>query len=70
MPGAIAPITGRFRKRIVKDLFFSISIGTAFAVYFWNGVHVPYVQERVTYINKVKKEIEAEHAAFHASNQQ
>ncbi|OAV89063.1 hypothetical protein PTTG_28828 [Puccinia triticina 1-1 BBBD Race 1] len=38
---AIAPITGKLRKRILLDLSVSLGLGTAAAYTWWYGYHVP-----------------------------
>ncbi|KNC96587.1 uncharacterized protein SPPG_08171 [Spizellomyces punctatus DAOM BR117] len=42
---AIAPITGRFRRRVLRDLVGSIALGTGIAYYWWYNSHVPTMQE-------------------------
>jgi cytochrome c oxidase subunit 7 len=67
---AIAPITGRFRKRIVFDLFGSLALGLACGSVWWFGHHVPKMAQYRAHDARVKLEIDAENAAFLAAQAQ
>ncbi|KAG9010656.1 hypothetical protein FRB94_010133 [Tulasnella sp. JGI-2019a] len=38
---AIAPITGKLRKRLILDLSVALGLGTAGGYAFWYGYHIP-----------------------------
>lgn len=67
---AIAPITGRFRKRIVFDLFGALALGTACASAWWYGHHIPKMAKFRAHDARVKLEVDAENAAFLAAQAQ
>jgi len=43
---AIAPITGKLRKRLVLDLSVAMGLGVAGGYAWWLGFHVPSVRAR------------------------
>ena len=61
MPSAIAPITGRFKYRIIRDLVASTSIGTVLAFAYWNNVTLPAQREWKQYHDKVQLETKQIH---------
>ncbi|KAI8819867.1 uncharacterized protein EV422DRAFT_568325 [Fimicolochytrium jonesii] len=61
---SLAPITGRFKKRVVRDLVGSITFGTAAAYYWWNNSHLPKMAEYKAYDSKVRAELIAEHGEW------
>ena len=67
---AIAPITGRFRTRLTRDLVGSISLGTVMAYYYWHKVHVPSMAKFRAHDAAVKVQVDAENAAFLAAQAQ
>ncbi|KAI9335418.1 hypothetical protein DFJ73DRAFT_629429 [Zopfochytrium polystomum] len=67
MPSAIAPITGRFKSRVIRDLFISVPAGTAFGAWYWYGYHVPAIQKYKAYDAQVAADVKEIHDAFNAS---
>ncbi|KAJ3152485.1 hypothetical protein HDU89_001172 [Geranomyces variabilis] len=65
---AIAPITGRFTKRVMFDLVGSITTGTALAYYYWNSSHLPKMAEYKQYDQKVREELLAAHGSWAKKN--
>ncbi|KAI8801939.1 hypothetical protein BJ742DRAFT_835030, partial [Cladochytrium replicatum] len=63
----VAPIVGRFRNRIYRDLVGSITAGSLLGAYWWYGMHEPAFAKYKVYIDKVHNEIEAEHDAWRAT---
>ncbi|TPX64596.1 hypothetical protein SpCBS45565_g05757 [Spizellomyces sp. 'palustris'] len=66
---ALAPVTGRFRRRVLRDLVGSITLGTGIAYYWWYSSHVPIMQESCApkykdYDHKVREEMLKEHGAW------
>ncbi|KAA1135301.1 hypothetical protein PGTUg99_005456 [Puccinia graminis f. sp. tritici] len=50
---AIAPITGKLRKRILLDLSVSLGLGTAAAYTWWYGYHVPKMRHQQNVYAKI-----------------
>ncbi len=67
---AIAPITGRFRTRLVRDLVGSLTLGTAAAYYYWHNIHIPSMAKFRAHDAAVKIQVDAENAAFLAAQAQ
>ncbi|TPX60740.1 hypothetical protein PhCBS80983_g01600 [Powellomyces hirtus] len=61
---AVAPITGRFTRRVLFDLVGSISLGTGIAYYYWYRSHLPQMEEYKKYDQKVREELLAEHGTW------
>ncbi|KAJ3053729.1 hypothetical protein HK097_003537 [Rhizophlyctis rosea] len=61
---AVAPIAGRFRRRVLFDIVGSLSLGTAAAYYFWYSHHVPKMAAYKAYDEKVRAEIQAEYGEW------
>ncbi|KAJ3206292.1 hypothetical protein HDU82_004607 [Entophlyctis luteolus] len=61
MPSAIAPITNRFTRRVVRDIAGSIVVGTGLAYYWWLGIHMPAIQSWKAYDKQVFAESKAIH---------
>ncbi|KAI9101937.1 hypothetical protein DFS34DRAFT_612048 [Phlyctochytrium arcticum] len=61
---AVAPITGRFRNRIIRDLVLSITVGTIAATYWWKTSHVPKMEMYKSYDKRVREELIKEHGAW------
>ncbi|KAJ3200565.1 hypothetical protein HDU67_002003, partial [Dinochytrium kinnereticum] len=70
MTSAIAPITGRFKGRVVRDLVLSITSGVALGYAYWYGSHEPAFKEWKAYDAKVAAEIKPVHDAWRAAQQQ
>ncbi|KAJ3382152.1 hypothetical protein HDU92_004914 [Lobulomyces angularis] len=64
---AIAPITGRFRKRVIFDVVGSLTLGTVGAYWFWYGFHLPFMKKRLDYDAKVKQEMALENKPYYDS---
>ncbi|KAJ1561267.1 hypothetical protein HK405_004425 [Cladochytrium tenue] len=64
MPSAIAPITGRFRNRVVRDLVLSLSIGSAAGYAFWTLYHQPAINKYKAYDAYATEEIRKAHQGF------
>ena len=62
----IGPITGKFRKVLIRDLVGSISLGLATAYGFWHFHHIPKFQYYDRVMQTLQSEIEAENAAWRA----
>jgi hypothetical protein len=56
MTSAIQPITGRFQRRIVRDIVLSLSFGTAIASAFYYSHTRPKLQKFKDYDRKIKQE--------------
>ncbi|KAL0074569.1 subunit VIIa of cytochrome c oxidase [Phycomyces blakesleeanus] len=50
----IAPITGKYRKQIIKDISISLVLGAVGGAAWWNLYHVPNVQVRDAYYAKLE----------------
>ncbi|KAG8889262.1 hypothetical protein FRB98_005075 [Tulasnella sp. 332] len=53
---AIAPITGKLRKRLILDLSMALGLGTAGGYGFWYGYHLPMLRTREAYYAKINAE--------------
>ncbi|EPQ27051.1 uncharacterized protein PFL1_05335 [Pseudozyma flocculosa PF-1] len=58
--GAIAPITGKLRKRLILDLSVALGGGVALGYGYWYGVHIPSVQRRDAFYAKLQAQQAAE----------
>ncbi|EIM21751.1 hypothetical protein E3Q22_03800 [Wallemia mellicola] len=56
---SIAPITGKFRKSVIRDISVSLGLGTALGYAYWWGVHLPANSQRDQFYLKLAKEKEA-----------
>ncbi|KAH6567822.1 hypothetical protein BASA50_006043 [Batrachochytrium salamandrivorans] len=70
MVSALAPITGRFRGRIVRDIVLSITIGTTIASVWWVTVSRPAFVKWREHDARVKLEYIAEKDAWLKEQQQ
>jgi hypothetical protein len=61
---AIAPLVGRFQKRVVRDVTGSIVLGTIGAFSFWHFVHLPKINMWKEYDLKVKAEMDLENKPY------
>lgn len=68
MTSALAPITGRFRSRLYRDLVGSITVGVGFAYLFWNGYHKPKMNKFNAFDAANKAKIEAEEKEWMTEN--
>ncbi|ORY90569.1 hypothetical protein BCR43DRAFT_464527 [Syncephalastrum racemosum] len=50
----IAPITGKFRKLLIKDLAISLSLGGVAGAAWWNLYHLPNVARRDAFYAKLE----------------
>ncbi|KAF1804258.1 COX9, subunit VIIa of cytochrome c oxidase [Mucor lusitanicus] len=50
----IAPIAGKFRKQVIKDITISLTLGAAGGAAWWNLYHIPNVQRRDAYYAKLE----------------
>ncbi|CEP19652.1 hypothetical protein [Parasitella parasitica] len=50
----IAPIAGKFRKQVIKDITISLVLGAAGGAAWWNLYHIPNVQRRDAYYAKLE----------------
>ncbi|KAJ3104670.1 hypothetical protein HDU96_008851 [Phlyctochytrium bullatum] len=67
MTSAIAPIVGRFRSRVIRDLVGSITLGIGFGYTFWIFYHEPSFKQWKKYDAEVAAEIKPIHDAWRAS---
>ncbi|TPX50991.1 hypothetical protein SeLEV6574_g00588 [Synchytrium endobioticum] len=67
MSSAIAPLVGRFRRRVVRDVVGSVALGTVLAIGYWNFVHIPQFNEYDTYFKKVQAEIKEKEDSWRAA---
>ncbi|KAJ3086684.1 hypothetical protein HK102_012709 [Quaeritorhiza haematococci] len=58
----LPPITGRFRKRIARDLFLAMGTGVALANAWWRMFHVRKLRDVDEYTRKVQEDIAMEAA--------
>ncbi|KAJ3186339.1 hypothetical protein HDU85_007779 [Gaertneriomyces sp. JEL0708] len=63
---AVAPMTGRFRRKVIRDLVGSVSLGLVFGYTWWYGFHLPKMQHWKAYDQKVREEILAEQGSLGA----
>ncbi|KAJ3068306.1 hypothetical protein HDU98_008490 [Podochytrium sp. JEL0797] len=66
MPSAIAPITGRFGRRVTRDIVGSLTVGISAGYYYWNYVHLPSIREWRAYDKIVMAETKQIHDAWAA----
>jgi cytochrome c oxidase subunit 7 len=50
----IAPIAGKFRKQVIKDITISLVLGAAGGAAWWNLYHMPNAQRRDAYYAKLE----------------
>ncbi|KAI8881759.1 hypothetical protein K501DRAFT_286229 [Backusella circina FSU 941] len=50
----IAPIAGKFRKQVIKDISISLVLGAAGGAAWWNLYHLPNAQRRDAYYAKLE----------------
>ncbi|KAH7335454.1 cytochrome-c oxidase subunit VIIa [Rhizoctonia solani] len=50
---AIAPITGKFRKRLMLDIFAALGLGVSAGYGYWYGWHMPAVRHREEFYRKL-----------------
>ncbi|KAI7862298.1 hypothetical protein BDF14DRAFT_119358 [Spinellus fusiger] len=50
----IAPITGKYRKLIIKDITISLVLGAVGGYAWWNFYHVPNARVRDAYYAKLE----------------
>ena len=50
----IAPITGKFRKQVIKDIAISLSLGAVGGAAWWQLYHLPNVVRRDAYYAKLE----------------
>ncbi|KAI8841292.1 hypothetical protein BC829DRAFT_371132 [Chytridium lagenaria] len=67
MTSAIAPIVGRFRNRVLRDLVLSISAGIGLGYGYWHFAHEPAFAQWKKYDAQVAAEIKPIHDAWRAS---
>ncbi|KAG2197345.1 hypothetical protein INT46_001252 [Mucor plumbeus] len=48
----IAPIAGKFRKQVIKDITISLTLGAAGGAAWWNLYHIPNVQRQLIMTQK------------------
>jgi len=53
---AIAPITGKLRRRLITDLSVGMGLGVAGGYIFWYGWHLPDVKRREEFYLKYESE--------------
>ncbi|KAI8619891.1 hypothetical protein BC830DRAFT_1059889 [Chytriomyces sp. MP71] len=63
MPSAIAPITGRFANRVLRDVVGSTIVGVASGYAYWELVHVPSMKHFRAYDKKVIAETKGKRTA-------
>ncbi|KAJ3296086.1 hypothetical protein HK104_001982 [Borealophlyctis nickersoniae] len=57
----IAPITGRFRRRVIRDIVGSVTLGTVWAFSFWEFHHKPKFEMYREFFEKERLEAEADY---------
>ena len=60
MVSAIAPLAGRFRRRVFRDVVGSLTVGVAGAYYFWYFHPIPSMEKWRAYDAAVATESKAE----------
>ncbi|KAI8647163.1 hypothetical protein BD408DRAFT_335467 [Parasitella parasitica] len=50
----IAPIAGKFRKQVIKDISISLVLGAVGGAAWWKLYHIPNVQRRDAYYAKLE----------------
>ncbi|EOQ99508.1 hypothetical protein E3P92_03257 [Wallemia ichthyophaga] len=58
MIGQIAPITGKFRKGVIRDISVSLGLGTALGYAYWHIFHIPKATRRDQFYLKLAAEKE------------
>ncbi|KIJ55305.1 hypothetical protein M422DRAFT_239932 [Sphaerobolus stellatus SS14] len=53
---AIAPITGKLRKSIWRDLTIAMGLGVAGAYWYWYGSHLKYLKKKEDFYLKLEKQ--------------
>jgi len=53
---AIAPITGRLRKRLIFDITAGLGLGLASGYAYWYLYHVPAIKQRDAFYAKLEAE--------------
>ena len=64
---AIQPITGRFKRRVFRDIAGSVGLGMFFGAIWWYGIHIPSFKKFKEYNAQILEEIKKENAEFLAS---
>ncbi|TPX36198.1 hypothetical protein SmJEL517_g01491 [Synchytrium microbalum] len=67
MSSAIAPLVGRFRKRVIFDVVGSCTLGTVLAFGYWHFIHTPQFNDYDNYFKKVQAEIKEKEVAWRQS---
>ncbi|KAG9098312.1 hypothetical protein FS749_004122 [Ceratobasidium sp. UAMH 11750] len=57
---AIAPITGKLRKRLILDLSAALGLGVAAGYGYWYGIHLPSVRHREQFYVKLAQQAKEE----------
>ncbi|KZV68215.1 cytochrome-c oxidase subunit VIIa [Peniophora sp. CONT] len=57
---AIAPITGKLRKRLWLDVTMSLGLGTSAAYAWWYGYHIPALRRQEEFYLKLEREKQAQ----------
>ncbi|KAI8904399.1 hypothetical protein EDD86DRAFT_242271 [Gorgonomyces haynaldii] len=60
MTSAIAPITGRFRRKLLFDIVGSLSLGTVFASYYYYNLSRPVILRAQEHDRQTKEKTLAE----------
>lgn len=55
-PTKIKPITGMLRKGFLRDMTLALGLGFGGGMYFWYGIHVPYIKKRDAFYAKLQQE--------------
>lgn len=50
----IAPIAGKFRKQVMKDIAIALGLGAIGGAAWWNLYHIPNAQRRDAYYAKLE----------------
>lgn len=50
----IAPITGKFRKQVIKDIVIALTLGAAGGAAYWSLYHTPNAVRRDAYYAKLE----------------
>ena len=50
----IAPITGKFRKQVIKDITIALTLGTAGGYAYWQLYRLPNIARRDAYYAKLE----------------
>jgi len=57
---AIAPITGKLRKRVILDISAALGLGTAAGYGYWYGVRIPAARHREEFYAKLAQQAKEE----------